>query len=131
MRRSLVKAKRFHITTEICSDESGFHRVVSRQGILCSDRVLAKPRGFLVATEHFMSRQSLAQGKDWVATGFSLFPIEIGQGRRFYVTTRHFLSRQRELLVRAIPCRDRVYYVTTGNGGSIRFSVATRLSVSR
>ena len=39
LRRSLVKAKRFHVTIEICSVETGFHGVMSRQGILCRDRV--------------------------------------------------------------------------------------------
>ena len=38
LRRSLVKAKRFHVVIEIYSAVTGFHGVVSRKGILCRDR---------------------------------------------------------------------------------------------
>ena len=38
LRRSLVKAKRFHVVTKICSVATRFHGVVLRQDILCRDR---------------------------------------------------------------------------------------------
>ena len=40
--RRLVKAKRFQVVIENCRVTTRFHGVVSRQGILCHDRVLAK-----------------------------------------------------------------------------------------
>ena len=105
---------------------------MSRQGILCPYRVLAKPRGFLIAKEHFYVATEFSHGgRIGVVTGFSLFAIETGQERRFYVATGHSLLRQRELLVRVIPCRDRVYYVTIRNGGSIRLCVGTEVVLTR
>ena len=50
---------------------------------------------------------------------------------KFYVATGHSLLRKRELLVRAIPCRDRAYYIAIGNGGSKSFSIVTGLPVSQ
>ena len=38
LRRSFVKAKRFHVTTEICSVATGFHGVILRRVILCRNR---------------------------------------------------------------------------------------------
>ena len=38
LRRSLVKAKRFHVAIENCIVVTGFHGVMSRQVILCHDR---------------------------------------------------------------------------------------------
>ena len=56
LRRSLVKAKRFPVATEIYSVVIEFHGVVSQQGIPCRDRDLAKTKGFLSRQNIFMSR---------------------------------------------------------------------------
>ena len=48
LRRSLVKAKRFRVMTEICSVATRFHGVVSRQGILCRDIVWPRPKGLVL-----------------------------------------------------------------------------------
>ena len=56
LRRSFVKAKRFPAATEIYNVAIGFDGVVSRQGIPCRDRDLAKPKGFLSRQNIFMSR---------------------------------------------------------------------------
>ena len=38
LQRSLVRAMRFDVAIKICCVATGFHGVVSRQGILCHDR---------------------------------------------------------------------------------------------
>ena len=45
--RSLVKAKRFRVVTEICSVAIGFHGVVLRQGILCRNIVWPRSKGLV------------------------------------------------------------------------------------
>ena len=59
--RSLVRAKEFQVTIENCSVAKGFHGVVSRKGILCRDRVLAKTKRSLVTTEYFYVATELAR----------------------------------------------------------------------
>ena len=46
-RQSLVKAKGFHVATDNFCVVTEFLGVVSRQGILCRDRVWLRPRVFL------------------------------------------------------------------------------------
>ena len=48
LRRSLVKAKRFRVMTDICSVSIGFHGVVSGQGILCRDKVWPRPKDLML-----------------------------------------------------------------------------------
>ena len=45
---SLVKAKRFCVTTEICSVATGIQGIVSRQSILCHDREWPRPKGLVL-----------------------------------------------------------------------------------
>ena len=60
---------------ENCSVATGFHRVVSRHGILCHGSVWPRPKD-LCCDRAF-----------YVATGF----VKVG---RNYVMTKHFMSRQ-------------------------------------
>ena len=82
---SLAKAKEFQIVTENFSVAIGLHGVVSRQGILCCDRVWPRPKG-LVSQHNILCRDRVGQGhKFYVATEFGL-----GQGS--CVATEYFMS---------------------------------------
>ena len=78
--RSLVKAKIFRVAT-------GFHGVVSRQGILFPDSV-AKTKGPYVTTQHFVSCR-------W-------------PGHEFFCRDRMFLCHDKVGNVGEALCRDRV-----------------------
>ena len=62
--RSLVKAKRFRVVTEICSVAIGFHGVVLRQGILCRNIVWPRPKG-LVSRHSILCRDRVGQARSF------------------------------------------------------------------
>ena len=82
---SLAEAKEFSVSTENFSVTTGFHGVVSRQGILCRDKVWPRPKD-LVSQHNILCRDRVGQGKEfYVATNFGL-----GQGS--CVATEYFMS---------------------------------------
>ena len=48
-----LRPRNFKSRHKNCNVTTGFHGVVSRQGILCRDKVLAKAKGSLIATKYF------------------------------------------------------------------------------
>ena len=66
--KSLVKAKRFQVFTENCSVVTGFHRVVSRQGILCHDRVWPRPMDLCYDIDFYVATWLVKVGRNYVVT---------------------------------------------------------------
>ena len=92
--RSLVKAKRFRVTTEICCVTIVFQEIMSRQGILCRDRVWPRLKG-LVSQHNILCHD------------------RVGQGQEFYVTTEYFCVAIEFSLGAGFLCRDKIFYVAT------------------
>ena len=88
-----------------CSITIRFHGVVSLQGILCRNRVLAKTKGSLVKTEYFYVATELSRPGVFCHDKMFLFRDRVGNGG--------------EAL-----CRDIIFYVATGCGQMKRFCVA-------
>ena len=77
---------------------------MSRHNILCRNRVLPRLRDFVLRQENYVATWLAKQG-------------DFCHDRIFYVATELAKVRRK--------------YVMTGNGGSIKFSVATGLFVSQ
>ena len=88
--RSLIEAKEFQVTKENCSVATGFHGVVSRQGILCHDRVLAKTKGPLVVIEYFYVATELARLGVFYRNRIFYVATKCSQMERFCVATEQF-----------------------------------------
>ena len=108
LRRSLVKAKRFCVATEICSVAIGFHGVVLRQGILCRDIVWPRPKGLVL-------RHNIL-GLD-----------RVGQGQEFLCCDRVFRCRDRVWPWAGFLCLDRIFYVATQYGQMRSFVLRQRI----
>ena len=106
--RSLVKAKRFRVATEICSVATVFHGIMSRQGILCRDKVWPRLKG-LVSQHNILCHD------------------RVGQGQEFYVTTEYFCVATEFSLGAGFLCRDKIFYVATEYGQMRGFVLQQRI----
>ena len=138
--RSLVKAKRFQVAIENCSVAIIFHRVVSRQGILCRDRVWPRPKD-LRCNRVGQGRKKLCYDRAfYVAIKFCPRPKVIFSRQNI------FLCRDRDCPRQELLSHDRLkssmlhhtFYVATGVGCCSKahyrnkeFNVATKLGHGR
>ena len=65
-RQSLVKARRFHVATEICSVAIGFLGIVSQHGILCHDRWWPRPRSLVLQQGNFCVVTEFGHGQEFL-----------------------------------------------------------------
>ena len=123
--RSLVEAKEFQAATQNFSVTIGFHGVMSRQGILCHDRVWLRPKGLVlrncilcrdrvglrqgscVATE-YLCRDRVWPNKEVLCCDRAILCRNIvGQAGKIFCLNGAFLGRDRVGQGREKLCRDR------------------------
>ena len=109
----MAEAKEFYVATEIFYVATGFHRVVSRQSVLCHDLV---GQGNETSCR---DRRVLCRDKVWLGQEFSyrdrsvLSHDRVWPGHEFSFRDIMFLCRDRVDNGREALCHDRIFYVTT------------------